>query len=259
MFNRSLTIASIMMVILTLVLYTNTAKAQVIGAGLAGYWTLDEADIDAETVKDFLGEHDGTIQGEPEIVEGIVGEALSFDGEEDYIVIGPVTDGLDITYSLWINIPALPGASQVILWDDDSNGGGDSWFQLMSDGTIQTQRGGDGFGVFNSNTPIVPGEWTHITFVSDEKNDKKTIYLNGEPDGDSGGTVTTRTNVSHVVLGVGHDGNAFISLSYFNGAIDEVIIYNRALSDEEILKNATPLAVNSAGKLSITWGRIKTE
>lgn len=259
MFNRSLAAVSILMVILTLVWYTNTAKAQVIEDGLAGYWTLNEADIDAEVVKDSLGEHDGTIQGDPEIVEGIIEDALSFDGDGDYIVIGPVTDGLDITYSLWINIPAIPGSSQVILWDDDSQGGGDSWLQLMPDGTLQTQRGGDGFGVFSSNTPIAPGEWTHITFISDEENDKKIIYLNGEPDSESGGTITTRTNVSHIVLGVGHDGNAFISPSYFEGTIDEVTIYNRALSGDEVMTNATALAVNSAGKLSITWGRIKTE
>ena len=238
--------------------YPTVAKAQAIEDGLVGHWTFDEKDTDAKAAKDALGEHDGEIMGKPEIVEGKVGEALRFNGKEDYVVMGVVTEGQDLTYAMWIKVEKLPGATQVIIWDDDSKGGGDSWLELLADGTIQTQRGGDGFGVFKSKTPIVPGEWTHITFVTDEKDDTKSIYLNGELDTESAGAITTRTNVSHVVVAVGHDSNAFIKPLYFEGDIDDVAIYLRALSAKEVKDNmAQAAAVDAAGKLAITWGAIK--
>jgi hypothetical protein len=247
-------------IVMMLTWYPAAARAQAIEDGLAGHWTFDEKDTDAKEAKDALGGHHGTIMGKPEIVEGKVGEALKFNGAEDYVVIGPVTEGQDLTYALWIKVEELPGQSQVVIWDDDSNGGGDSWIQLMTDGTLQTQRGGDGFGVFSSKTPINLGEWTHITFVSDEANDEKVMYLNGKRDAESGGLITTRTNVSHVVIAVGHDGANFINAQYFEGAIDEVAIYLRALSEEEIRKNVMEsAAVDYVGKLSITWGTIKTK
>jgi hypothetical protein len=246
-------------VVVTFAWYPAAAKAQAIKDGLAGYWTFDKKNTDAKEAKDALGKHHGTIMGKPQIVEGKVGEALSFNGKEDYVVMGAVTEGQDLTYTLWIKVDKLPAGPQVIIWDDDPQGGGDSWLELLADGTFQTQRGGDGFGVFKSKTPIKPGEWTDLAFVADGKNDKKIIYLNGKPDEESGGKITTRTNVSHVVVAVGHDRNAFIKPLYFEGAIDEVAIYLRALSAKEVNENMTKAAaVDSVGKLATTWGVIKT-
>ena len=53
--------------------------------GLVSYWTFDEKDIDGFTVKDVWGENDAKIVGDPEIVDGQVGEALEFDGANDYV------------------------------------------------------------------------------------------------------------------------------------------------------------------------------
>ena len=163
-----------------------------------------------------------------------------------------------MTYALWIKVEKLPAGPKVIIWDDDPQGGGDSWLELLADGTVQTQRGGDGFGVFKTKTPVVAGELTHITFVTDEKNDKKILYINGEPDAESGGKINNRNTRSHVVVAVGHDRNAFIKPLYFEGDIDDVAIYLRALSAKEVKDNMTQAAaVDAAGKLAITWGAIK--
>ncbi len=111
----------------------------------------------------------------------------------------------------------------------------------------------------NSQRGNCRGEWTHITFVSDEKNDKKFIYLNGEQDAEADGAVTTRTLVSHVVVVVGHDSNAFIKPLYFEGDIDNVAIYLRALSAKEVKDNmAEAAAVEAVGKLTTAWGTIKS-
>jgi len=246
-------------VVVMLAWYPSVARAQTIKDGLAGYWTFDKKNTDAKEAKDSLGEHNGTIMGKPQIVEGKVNEALSFNGKEDYVVMGAVTEGFDLTYAMWIKVDKLPVGPQVIIWDDDPQGGGDSWLELLSDGKIQTQRGGDGFGVFSTKMPVKPGEWTHITFVTEEKNDKKLLYLNGEPDAESGGKINSRTTRSHVVVAVGHDRNAFIKPLYFEGLIDDVAIYLRALSAKEIKEMVTKAApVDALGKLATAWGDIKT-
>ena len=238
--------------------HTEMTHAQSIEDGLGGHWTFDESDTDAKVAKDALGENDGEIMGTPKIVEGIVGDALSFNGAEDYVVMGPATTGQNVTYAMWIKPVALPGGPKVIIWDDDPQGGGDSWLELLADGTIQTQRNGDGFGVFKTETPITAGEWTHITFVANGDDEKKFLYLNGEPDAESDGVINSRDTRSHVVVAVGHDRNAFIKPLYFEGEIDDVAVYDRALDEKEVKENyQIAFDVEPQGKLAITWGAIK--
>ena len=237
---------------------TVVAHAQAIEDGLAGYWTFDDGDINGDTAVDALGEHDGEIKGKPQVVEGIVGDALSFNGKEDYVVMGAVTEGQNVTYAMWVKVAALPAGPKVIIWDDDPQGGGDSWLELLADGTVQTQRNGDGFGVFKTTTPIAEDEWTHITFVADGDNEKKGLYLNGEADAEADGTINSRDTRSHVVVAVGHDRNAFIKPLYFEGEIDDVAVYNRALDADEVMDNfAIAFAVEAKGKLALTWGALK--
>ena len=238
--------------------HIEVTHAQSIEDGLGGYWTFDKADTDAKVAKDALGENDGEIKGAPKSVEGIVGEALTFNGKEDYIVMGSATTGQDLTYAMWIKVAALPGGPKVIIWDDDPQGGGDSWLELLADGTVQTQRGGDGFGVFKTETPVKAGEWTHITFVTNADDEKKFLYINGELDAEADGVINSRDTRSHVVVAVGHDRNAFIKPFYFEGEIDDVAVYHRALDDKEVEENyQIAFDVEPAGKLAVTWGAIK--
>ena len=233
--QKSIFIVSSIVVFAVLTWYSTTIKAQPIRDELAGHWSFDKKDTDAKITKDALGEHNGEIKGTPQIVEGKIGEALSFNGQDEYVVMGAITEGQDLSYAMWIKVDMIPKNTQVIIWDDDPNGGGDSWLELMSDGTIQTQRGGDGFGVFRSKTLVKPQEWTHIAFVANEKKDKKILYINGMSDAEASGKITTRTNRSHIVVAVGHDRNSFIKPNYFEGVIDDVTIYNRALSSYEVI------------------------
>ena len=238
-------------------------KSQAIEASLIGHWTFDKKHTNinvGEALDQIKNEHPGEIKGKPKIVEGKVNDALRFNGKEDYIVMGDVTEGQDLTYAMWIKVGKLPGGPKVIIWDDNPNGGGDAWLQLNADGTVETQRAGDGFGVFKTKSPVKAGEWTHITYVADGKNDIKTLYLNGKPSGDQGGKITTRTGISHVVVAVGHDRNKFIKPWYFEGDIDEVAIYLRALTPQEVQKNykeSLAVDVDSSSKLAMTWGNIK--
>ena len=65
--------------------FQNGYTQPVVTDGLVSYWTFDEQDIAGGTVKDVWGENDGKIVGNPKVVDGQVGEALEFDGSDDYV------------------------------------------------------------------------------------------------------------------------------------------------------------------------------
>jgi hypothetical protein len=106
-----------------------------------------------------------------------------------------------------------------------------------------------------AETGIQLKEWTHLAATYDGK----TIhyYFNGNPDGTysniPGGAIAS--NQDNVHLGgrkVGEPHN-------FDGIIDEVRIYNRALNEAEVKANMTSdgTAVNPTGKIAAKWGEIK--
>ena len=104
-------------------------------------------------------------------------------------------------------------------------------------------------------------EWFHAAMVYDSSSDKNhpMIYVNGES-----------KRITPKIAPAGKytpDDDSIFGLAIrfhdkqrnFDGLIDEVAIYNRALSDAEIGRNfrASGLAVAPADKLAITWGAIK--
>ena len=71
---------------------TNVAKAQnIVEDGLVSYWSFDGG-----TAEDLFGDNDGTIEGGPGVVDGKIGDALEFDGVDDFVDMGdPADDSLD--------------------------------------------------------------------------------------------------------------------------------------------------------------------
>ena len=104
MFNKVLTIAFALTVIIITLMSANIAKAQVVQDGLVGYWSFDEADISGDTAKDVWGENDGTIMGNPKMVEGRFDKALEFDGVDDKVSIGNISalSGENVTIIAWV-------------------------------------------------------------------------------------------------------------------------------------------------------------
>ena len=70
------------------VLSANAAVTQIVTDGLVGFWSLDESSIVGETVKDMWGDNDGVMIGAPEVVDGRINQALSFNGEDNLVEIG---------------------------------------------------------------------------------------------------------------------------------------------------------------------------
>jgi len=205
--------------------------------GLVGYWSMNEG---AGTIAgDGSGNGNrGTLTGGPTWVDGKRGKALNFDGSDDYVQT-PITD---ISFS-----------GGTVSWWQKSNVAFNNnavvhapWGQMTSDNTIpefsaQKFTNGNWYVGWNRSadddrviiaataTNWPQGVWSFYTFTWSSGGDS-VLYQNGGQIGSKiGGTTVSNINDNFVIGRQGRTGTTF-----FNGLIDEVRVYNRALSGAEI-------------------------
>ena len=164
-----------------------------------------------------------TVHGVPTLVEGkdnsSNNSAYSFDGVGDYLEYTTDIPSFDnYTISLWAK-PASVGTYEAMF---SSSGVSTNGFQIDSDGTNFHIRIAGGGSLVLSAAQI--GKWTFIAFTYDGTN--SIGYIDSVSDNEStGGT----TEFNRFRIGKNRNGNAF-----YAGAIDELRIYNRALTASEI-------------------------
>ncbi len=157
---------------------------------------------------------------------GISGYALSFDGFGDY-VDADLNNGItgDLTVSLWMKSKNLTGYQPRIL---DLGTPSSIGLQLcmFTDGRLLIDNsGGPSDEVFTTDT-FNDGIWHHIAGV--RRGTTYDLYVDGQFQSTASGSIPT---YNRIFLGK----RAAVSDEYFNGSIDEVAIYPRALSADEIL------------------------
>ena len=254
MINRTLRQMLVLAVIATVLMATNAAHArQAISDGLVSYWSFNKAAVEGKTVKDVFGANDGTMDGNVEVVKGKVGEALKFSG--GHVDCGSdksLTDiGDQLTLEMWIK-PEKPGwaiiagisrsgnNSYVIAWSDQTRVDFNIW-----NGALETWP-------FHSIAQPEVNKWHHVAGVYDGS--KAIIYINGEFDSEKDFEGALKHNGENFWMGARKsDGLPF------NGLLDELRLYNRGLTQEEVEQNldAVGLAVEPNEKLALTWGAIK--
>jgi len=257
MFNKILTIA-FCLVMATSVWYTNVVEAQeIITDGLISVWTFDRSEINGKAVKDICGDNDGTIEGNLKTVNGKIKEALEFDGKDGYVDCG--SDKSISTFSKAYSIEAwahfavasnYPGLFQ----RGDKTTSSEIEIYLQPNANLTTVHNRDSiYYVYWSPVPL--NQWTHIAVVWEKQEWK--VYYDGveQPQTGGGGTAADPDTGKTCYIGLGYTENSM------NGIIDEVKIYNRALSENEIQQNSkatsNTLASEPVNKLSITWCEIK--
>ncbi len=194
-------------------------------------YTFDESgNHNTGILKNGTGSCDGTAC--PSWVSGIFGQALEFDYIGDYVEI-PFSQSLNITDELtveaWVNLNNIPDNRGFIITKHDWHTwalhyDGEGWgrefgFQLNSKRILQ-------------KTGIPQwGDWYHVAVTFSDANDTAILYVNGS-------AVATNTSVTdHIPSGADnfYIGRGYLEGYYLvNGTIDEVRIWNRALSSEEI-------------------------
>jgi len=200
--------------------------------GLVGFWKLDEGT--GGTATDSSGNNlHGTIVGNPTWVEGPADYALQFSGDSDFVDLGN-DSSLDITNQItvaaWIKVDIFDCEWQAIITKGDG-----SW-RLQRNGTqgsiefactgafVPNALVGSLFGTVNVND----GRWHHIAGTYDGS--MICLYVDGEHDVGSDADGSIEVNNYNLFIGA----NAEKPDRNFKGSIDEVRIYNYALSAEEV-------------------------
>jgi len=177
----------------------------------------------------FYNNH-GTIYGAT-WTDGKFGKALSFDGVDDYVEI-PDSESLDITDAItvmvWVN-GDLASQYKGILEKRDSTASG---FALLSWDADEIKFEITNIGLSISKGGLESFRWYHVVGTYDSSTGKGYLYINGVKVGEDTASGAIKPNDAKLFIGSRGIGNK--PSCYFNGTIDEVRIYNRALSENEI-------------------------
>lgn len=253
---RRLVVLCASLIVISLVLVA-LGFAKIDTKSIVGMWLFDEGE--GKVAKDgSANKNDGKLIGNPTWVKGQFGEALDFNGSSDYVEVA-ASESLDITGDITIVLwlykrPASRGTlvgkwKQVgdvwsyVLYDRGEGGGG--WRLHWSD---QSQTNLEGPYTLPDN------EWVHNAATYDGSSMK--VFENGVEIGSI--AANKQTDVTDNPVWIGNDGYQ----QHFNGILDEVAIFNVALSVNDIetimnkgLKSAS--AVSPSGKVTLAWGSIK--
>jgi hypothetical protein len=240
--GRAFALAGIACLLLTARAYS--ADCTPAPAGQVAWWPGDLSALD------LAGTNNGTLSGGVVFGAGEVDSAFSLDGFSGTVVV-PDSSSLRLTNSFtieaWIN-PRNADGDEPILSKISAVTGNNGYQLVLYHGTILGQFNSPGQTWPSSQLvyggPIATGVWQHVAFTYDQS--AMTIYLNGSSVAlNVIGPKVIATSTSPLRIG-GVEGNAL----YFDGLLDEVSVYNRALSAGEI---ATIYAAQSAGKCKRPW------
>ncbi len=232
--------------------------------GLVLHLSFDKNTIDGNTVQDMSEEgNDGTINGDAKTVAGKHGDALELDGTDDFVEI-PLVDSIafstgdSLTVQVWVKTDDQPlqndgivgnyRPSTVPLWLLSVSGDNAATRGKMSFSVRDPERTSAGI---TSPDFLNDGEWHVLAGVRDQKAKKLRFYVDGKLIDEVDDN--TKDINSGQSIWVGEHLNRF-----YKGLIDEVKVWNRPLTADELEQSGEqPAPVHAAGKLTTTWGTIK--
>ncbi len=208
--------------------------AQDYPTGLVSYWKLDDGS--GIIASDSVGSNDGTLINGPIWTSGIVSGALSFDRTDDYVRLPDVfpSGNSPRTIEAWFKLDGLGGAytmQTIAGWGTLSTG------RMSYLDVYENINGVGSHGIFffgarsdydlRGTSELSADTWYHAVVTYDGSSLK--LYLNGNLENSKNVNLKTGNDFSSI----GKTQQTSV-LDGFNGTIDEVAIYNRALTTEEI-------------------------
>jgi len=237
MFKRVQTLISTILVGLVFLTSTQAGAACLVApADQIGWWAGDEQTLD------LVGINDGIIVGGVGYVCGEVAQAFSLDATLGTSVIIADNAALrfvgSFTISAWVRTSAI-GVQDILRKRHRDSGGNmdvaigqssSNKFRLVAvDDTGSTNY----LAGFEGTTAINDGEFHHVVGVRDDENDVLRVYVDGVKEAEGAENTGTFIEVNSATWTIGNTGSP-TNLFPWNGDIDEVSIYERALSDQEI-------------------------
>ena len=269
------TFAAIVIVAFSL-LVIPASDAQLDEKTIAGMWTFEEGK--GKVVTDLSGNGtDGEFVGDLKWVDAKFGGGLEFDGANTWVKLGTKgedktlaaldfkdSEGFSIHAWVWAEEPPV---GKCVIW---KGLGCSTWSQyLLGTGAHEN---GDGnvnkasFHIRANNGDVrlealgdeVPAkEWVHLVGVWDSKIVQ--VYLNGELQTSVDAKGPPWASPEEVYIGADPGCG---KRCQWDGIIDEVVIFNVALGEDEVAKLSNgiegALDVDAAGKVTTTWGQLKS-
>jgi MSHA biogenesis protein MshQ len=221
-------------VLSVLVLAASSANAAI--PDCVGYWNFDEGQ--GEEAKDASAtKNNGKLTGNPKWVDGKFGKALALNGTSACVVLTKELGqwlGKSGSLSCWIKTkqqgnetfwqaPAITGVEEA--------GGGDDifWGWINQDGKIGLQAGDSEAAL--SSTVITDDKWHHVVLTRKEDSGEAKVYVDGKCEG----TATSDTGAkSNTFNALGRRENTGGDPAYLDGALDEVKVFSRVLTQAEV-------------------------
>ena len=201
--------------------------------GLVAHWPLDD------DASDVAGGHDGTISGTPDFVAGYDGQALDLASAAtipQYVSVAYSEDFAlnSFTVSAWVNVHDLDDLRAIVGTRFNS----DNTFDFKVSSTYVHGDIGDGSAWLNTALDISAarggvisiGDWHHVAYAIDAASGTANVYLDGVLGATVAFTGTPLLMKPDQEFRIGNCSGT----EYMNGMIDEVRLYNRALSPGEV-------------------------
>jgi hypothetical protein len=205
-------------------------------SGAVAYWKFDEGS--GSTANDSAGANNGIVYGAT-WTTGKSGSALSFDGVDDYITI-PDNNDLDFgtgdfSVEMWLKYPSQVGGTDnycLIMGKNTITSpmpGINIFLDYPSTGKIRFRVDANNY-VDSVSSGLDDNTWRHFVFI--RNGTTLEMYINGVLDNLS--TIESVDVSNTVDLRIGANPN-YSNRQNYEGIVDEVVIYNRALSASEVL------------------------
>jgi hypothetical protein len=204
--------------------------------GLAAEWKLDE--YTGTTAKDALGLHDGTLRNTTGVwATGKTGNALTFDGVNDYVEITDykgITGTASRTCSAWIKTSG--STANMVIMDWGTAVSGQKWlFGIFTTGQLALYTWTP---FIQTNISVTDNQWHHVAVVLADDGTPDVSEIQLYVDGLLQATTVSLSQAINTVWAanvlLGACDNAGAKGFYFNGQMDDIRIYTRALPDTEI-------------------------
>ncbi|TXI33544.1 MAG: LamG domain-containing protein, partial [Candidatus Moraniibacteriota bacterium] len=242
----------------------NSSASQNQGTGrldsaLALYWALDDGTsgtTPTSATDSSTNGNTGTLTNSPTWTTGQVGNAVDFDGTDDYITVADsdildVTDSTNFTLSGWFNRDTFT-TDDTITAKSNGQAASDTGYNVYIDDstdklTFVANDGTDQYKLESVSTFTATG-WHHYALVWDESGATQTkLYIDGVAENVTAtGTFTSVNSMANsVAFRVGSESDAG---NPFDGKLDEVRLYRRAFSGDEVTnlyRLATPTATDT--------------
>jgi len=208
------------------------------------HWSMD--DVSGLVASEFAGGHTGTLDSGPYWTDsGQIDTALQFDGLNDRVIVAhddalSVADAL--TISAWIknDSPDMFGVYRIL--SKETDGSNDNFWLSVQGGRMWFGVGGQFFT--DGSTPTT-GMWHHVAATFDASSGEVHMYFDGIETLSQTTIATITANTEPLYIGANWE-----NYKYWNGALDDVRLYDIVLSETDIVEVGKTPALNNGVSVS---------